>query len=64
MASRQPYFEIRRSPIQGRGAFALRRIRAGTRIDTGLLLPGESTIVIFSAAGTYEVVDLTPDPDG
>ena len=32
MASRQPYFEIRRSPIQGRGAFALRRIRAGTRI--------------------------------
>jgi uncharacterized protein len=32
MASRQPYFEIRRSPIQGKGAFALRRIRAGTRI--------------------------------
>jgi SET domain-containing protein len=32
MASRQPYFEIRRSRIQGRGAFALRRIRAGTRI--------------------------------
>jgi SET domain-containing protein len=26
------YFEIRRSPIQGRGAFALRRIRKGTRL--------------------------------
>ena len=28
----QSYFEIRRSKIQGRGAFALRRIRKGTRI--------------------------------
>lgn len=28
----RPFFEVRRSPIQGRGAFALRRIRAGTRI--------------------------------
>ena len=28
----QDYFEIRSSPIQGRGAFALRRIRKGTRI--------------------------------
>ena len=27
-----PYFEIRKSPIQGRGAFATRRIRTGTRI--------------------------------
>jgi hypothetical protein len=27
-----PYFELRRSQIQGRGAFATRRIRAGTRI--------------------------------
>ena len=27
-----PFFEIRRSPIQGRGAFALRRIRKGTRL--------------------------------
>ncbi|HET7585279.1 MAG TPA: SET domain-containing protein-lysine N-methyltransferase [Gemmatimonadaceae bacterium] len=27
-----PYFRIRRSAIQGRGAFALRRIRKGTRI--------------------------------
>ena len=36
-------------------------IRAGTRIDTGLLLSGESTFVIFSAAGTYEVVDLTDE---
>jgi SET domain-containing protein len=26
------YFELRRSPIQGRGAFALRKIRKGTRI--------------------------------
>lgn len=31
-ASKEPYFKIRRSRIQGRGAFALRRIRAGTRI--------------------------------
>ena len=29
---REPYFELRRSKIQGRGAFATRRIRAGTRI--------------------------------
>ncbi|HEU6453341.1 MAG TPA: SET domain-containing protein-lysine N-methyltransferase [Gemmatimonadaceae bacterium] len=28
----QPYFEIRTSPIQGRGAFATRRIRKGTRL--------------------------------
>ena len=28
----EPWFELRRSPIQGRGAFALRRIRRGTRI--------------------------------
>ena len=35
-----PYFEIRRSKIQGRGAFATRRIRAGTRITeyTGELI--------------------------
>ena len=26
------YFELRKSPIQGRGAFAIRRIRKGTRI--------------------------------
>ncbi len=26
------YFELRKSPIQGRGAFAIRRIRRGTRI--------------------------------
>ena len=34
---RKPFFEIRPSPIQGRGAFATRRIRKGTRIieDTG-----------------------------
>jgi len=30
--SRNPYFEIRRSRIQGRGAFARRKIRKGTRI--------------------------------
>ncbi|MGH7663532.1 MAG: SET domain-containing protein [Gemmatimonadaceae bacterium] len=29
---RRPFFRIRRSRIQGRGAFALRRIRRGTRI--------------------------------
>ena len=29
---KNPYFELRRSSIQGRGAFALRRIRRGTRI--------------------------------
>jgi hypothetical protein len=28
----QDYFEIRRSPIQGLGAFALKRIRKGTRV--------------------------------
>lgn len=32
MPSRLPAFEIRASPIQGRGAFALRRIHKGTRI--------------------------------
>lgn len=31
-ASRAPYFEVRASPIQGQGVFALRRIRKGTRI--------------------------------
>jgi SET domain-containing protein len=30
--ARQPLFEVRRSPVHGRGAFALRRIRKGTRI--------------------------------
>lgn len=30
--SRNPYFEIRRSRIQGRGAFARRKIRKGTRV--------------------------------
>jgi len=30
--SRNPYFEVRRSSIQGRGAFARRKIRKGTRI--------------------------------
>ena len=29
---RAPFFEIRASPIQGLGAFALRRIRTGTRL--------------------------------
>lgn len=29
---RAPFFALRRSPIQGTGAFALRRIRKGTRI--------------------------------
>lgn len=36
-------------------------IRSGTRIDTGLLQPGESTFVIFDEPGTYEVVDLADD---
>jgi uncharacterized protein len=31
-AGRPPPFELRQSPIQGRGAFATRRIRKGTRI--------------------------------
>ena len=31
-ARRAPYFVIRRSRVHGRGAFALRRIRKGTRI--------------------------------
>jgi uncharacterized protein len=30
--ARQPLFEVRRSPVHGLGAFALRRIRKGTRI--------------------------------
>ena len=30
--ARQPLFELRRSPVHGLGAFALRRIRKGTRI--------------------------------
>lgn len=49
-------------------------VRADTRIDTGLLFPGESTFVIFDQPGAYEVVDVTdegqvlqvaslPDPD-
>jgi uncharacterized protein len=29
---RSPLFEVRRSPVHGHGAFALRRIRKGTRI--------------------------------
>jgi plastocyanin len=36
-------------------------VRADTRIDTGLLFPGESTFVIFDEPGTYEVVDVTDD---
>jgi SET domain-containing protein len=32
MSRRPPLFEIRSSPIQGRGAFALRRVRKGTRL--------------------------------
>ena len=31
-AEQNPWFELRRSAIQGRGAFATRRIRKGTRI--------------------------------
>lgn len=30
--TRQPLFEVRSSPVHGKGAFALRRIRKGTRI--------------------------------
>ena len=36
-------------------------IRADTRIDTGLLFPGESTFVIFDEPGPYEVEDVTDD---
>jgi hypothetical protein len=32
MTSRRPLFEVRPSPIQGHGVFAVRRIRKGTRI--------------------------------
>jgi SET domain-containing protein len=32
MAKPAPYFELRPSPIQGQGVFALRRIRKGTRV--------------------------------
>jgi len=36
-------------------------IRADTRIDTGLLFPGESTFVIFSEPGRWKVVDVTDE---
>jgi hypothetical protein len=36
-------------------------IRADTRIDTGLLFPGESTFVIFDEPGAYEVVDVSDE---
>ena len=36
-------------------------IRADTRIDTGLLFPGESTFVIFSEPGPYAVVDVADE---
>lgn len=36
-------------------------IRADTRIDTGLLFPGESTFVVFDEPGAYEVVDVTDE---
>ena len=36
-------------------------IRADTRIDTGVLFPGESTFVIFDEPGAYEVVDVTDE---
>lgn len=36
-------------------------VRAGTRIDTGLLFPGESTFVVFDEPGSYEVVDVTDE---
>lgn len=38
-------------------------IRAGTRIDTGMLFPGESTFVVFHEPGTYEVVDLADEDE-
>lgn len=43
--AREPYFVLRSSPIQGLGAFAVRRIRKGTRIIeyTGeRITPGEA----------------------
>ncbi len=36
-------------------------IRADVRIDTGLLLPGEATLVVFDEPGRYEVVDVTDE---
>ena len=32
MAPKKNYYEIRRSPIAGRGAFAIKKIRSGTRV--------------------------------
>jgi SET domain-containing protein len=45
--SRKPPIEVRRSPIQGRGVFATRRIRKGARIVeyTGKHVPIEETDV-------------------
>jgi SET domain-containing protein len=42
-SARGPLFELRKSAIQGRGAFALRRIRKGTRIIeyVGEIIPNE-----------------------
>ena len=31
------------------------------RIDTGLIFPGESTLVIFDEAGRYEVIDVADE---
>jgi plastocyanin len=31
------------------------------RIDTGLLLPGESTFVVFDEPGRYEILDVADD---
>ena len=40
---------------------AERGVRADTRIDTGLLLPGEWTEIVFDEPGTYDLTDLADD---
>jgi SET domain-containing protein len=54
MPDSSKYYEIRRSPIAGRGAFAIRRIRKGTRI-------AEYTGEVISDAESDE---RYPDDDG
>jgi SET domain-containing protein len=64
-APSQTYFEIRASPIQGRGAFALRRIRKGTFLFTvnrkvvidGAVYGNEAKYINHSCDPNCEAVD-------
>ncbi len=43
----------------GRAEHGVRTADSG--IDTGPLLPGESTVVLFDDAATYEIIDVNDD---